>query len=269
MSGILKGWVKRCRDQYRATMLHARMRKAEKPMALSNPASSSQRWAPRKERLPRSEMTAQSVYGNQAMLRILAERSAGAPASIMRKQDCAGGDSFASYHQKSEAFYGDLDDNIEKQIPGTELPAGPMPIPMDKGGETKKKAASCTDICDRAYKDSSLNTGGGGVVCDGATKCACVFDVPPLKRGQCPDFDKVVLNHETKHVTENNSECDPKGGLHRAKVKDTSKLLERECVHRKASIKEIDALLPTAKGECKTGMQSIRDLLDTWVKATC
>jgi hypothetical protein len=249
-------------------MLHASIGEAKKSM-LSNFAPAPRRWSPEKK-LPHEAMTTQSVYGNQAMLRMLSARSTGPQSVLQRKPDCACGGSCASCKHKSESFYGDLDDHIEKQMPGTELPGTPAPVPMDKsGGTTKKAAPSCTDICDRAYKDDSLNTGGGGVVCDGSTKCACAFDVPPLKRGQCPDFDQVVINHESKHVKENNSECDPKGGLHRAKVKDESKLVERECEHRKASIKEIDALLPKAEGDCKTGMKSIRDLLDTWVKATC
>lgn len=248
-------------------MLHASIGEAKKSM-LSNFAPAPRRWSPEKK-LPHDAMTTQSVYGNQAMLRMLSARSTGPQSVLQRKSDCACGGSCASCKHKSESFYGDLDDNIEKQAPGLEIPAGPAPEPMEKGGGTKKTAPSCGDICDRAYKDSSLNMGGGGVVCDGATKCACVFDVPPLKRGQCPAFDQVVLNHETKHVKDNNSECDPDGGLHRAKVKDTSKLVAKECEHRKASIEEIDALLPKAGGGCKSGMQTIRDRLAEWVKANC
>lgn len=190
---------------------------------------------------------------------------------LQRKPECACGGQCNDCKGKAESFYGDLDEGIEKQMPGENLPAAPTdettPEPMDKGDKPKK--ASCTDICDRAYKDSALNTGGGGVVCDGATKCACVFDVPPLKRGQCADFDKVVMTHEKKHVSENTSKCDPKGGLHRAEVRDPSKLTEAECRHRKASIKDLDKVIPKNKGDCKTGMESIRDLLDTWVKANC
>lgn len=175
----------------------------------------------------------------------------------------------------AESFYGDLDDNLEKLGSdagpiATPLDAASPPTPMDtKDADKKPKAADCQDICDRAYKDSSLNGGGGGVVCDGATKCPCVFDVPPLTRGQCSDFDKIVLTHETKHVKDNNSACDPKKGLHRAEVRDKSKLTATECTHRKASIKELDEAIPKNKGDCKSGMQSIRDLLDTWVTANC
>lgn len=172
-----------------------------------------------------------------------------------------------------ESFYGDLQDGFEKLASdGGPVPmpsnTAPPPVPMDKA-DKKPKAADCQDICDRAYKDSSLNTGGGGVVCDGATKCPCAFDVPPLTRGQCADFDKVVLTHESKHVKDNNSDCDPAKGLHRAKVRDASKLTATECTHRKDSIKELDAAIPKNKDDCKSGMQSIRDLLDTWVTANC
>jgi hypothetical protein len=202
------------------------------------------------------------AFSNQLLLR-----------TLQQKPDCACGGQRADRKPKAESFYGDLNDGIEKLAPDiaslSRVTGDPEVVPMDKDAGKKEKAPDCGDICDRAYKDDTLNTGGGGVVCDGATKCACVFDVPPLKRGQCPDFDRVVLTHETHHVTENNSECDPKGGLHRAKVKDDSKLEATECKHRKESIKELDAVIPKNKGDCKTGMQAIRDLLDTWVKANC
>jgi len=200
-----------------------------------------------------------AVFSNQSALE-----------AIQRKSDCAYGGECADCKKETESFYGDLDEGIEKQTPGKEEKPADKPKDEKKPEKPKEtKAPSCTDICDRAYQDDTLNSGGGGVVCDGATKCACVFDVPPLTRGQCPDFDKVVLNHEQKHVTENNSECDPKGGLHRAKVKDESKLVDAECRHRKASIKELDEAIPKQKGDCKTGMKSVRDLLKTWVDANC
>ena len=210
--------------------------------------------------------------------------------TLQRKPDCACGGKCDSCAQKRESFIGDLDEKIEKLTPdgGSSRPPGStLPYREAKdladcirimGAESTdycrevvlgEKQQTCTDICDRAYSDASLNTGGGGVDCDGAKKCACVFDVPPLKRGQCPDFDQVVLNHESKHVTDNNSDCDPTKGLHRAKVRDVSKLVQTECKHRKASIAEIDVLIPKAKGDCKTGMESIRAILDTWVKANC
>lgn len=125
----------------------------------------------------------------------------------------------------------------------------------------------CTDICDRAYKDASLNGGGGGVICDGSTKCACAFDVPPLTRGQCPDLDTIVITHETNHLSD--VDCDATKGLHRPPFRNPADATKSECTHRKQSITELDGAIAKATGNCKTGMQSIRSQLDTWVKANC
>ena len=32
--------------------------------------------------------------------------------------------------------------------------------------------------------------------------CACAFDNPPLRRGMCPGFDAIVMNHERRHLSE-------------------------------------------------------------------
>lgn len=246
-------------------MLHAGMKEAKKPMALSNPAPPSQRWAPQKEQLSRGEMTAQSVYGNQAILRMLGGGSAGEP-SMMRKQacdrggSCTSGKGIASNGQSHFNFFGDLDDGVFKFAPDIRKPPSEM-------AKFAKALVKCKNICDSAYADPSLNKGGGGVVCEGTTKCACVFDVPPLTRGQCPDFDEVVFKHESRHVSE--GDCPDSPGLSRLGPKDPSTLTATECKHRKESIKEIDDALPKAAGACKTGMTTIRGRLDTWVKANC
>src|SRR5262249_30076652 len=118
-----------------------------------------------------------------------------------------------------------------------------------------------------AYKDSSLNHGGGGVLCDGATKCPCAFDVPPLTRGQCSALDDNVLAHERRHLGD--VDCDSSKGLHRPKFRDPSKANASECTHRKESIAELDKVIPSQTGDCKSGMQTIRDKLNTWVTANC
>jgi hypothetical protein len=164
-------------------------------------------------------------------------------------------------------FLGDVDDTIPSLLDGGEgvTDGGGTAEPL-KGGDAPA-AKSCDDICGRAYADSSLNSGGGGVICDGSTKCACVFDVAPLKKGQCPGFDNVVLSHEQHHLTD--VDCDPKGGLHRPHFRDQSKAEASECTHRKESIAQMDAIIPKAAGTCKTGMQDIRNQLQTWVTAHC
>jgi hypothetical protein len=142
---------------------------------------------------------------------------------------------------------------------------------ISDGGEAATPAQAggggCTDICNRAYADASLNFGGGGVICDGATKCACVFDVAPLRRGQCPGFDAIVLTHERRHLTD--VDCNPSGGLHRPPFRDPSQATTSECTHRRESIAEMNRIIPGASGICRTGMVSIRDQLNTWVTANC
>lgn len=139
----------------------------------------------------------------------------------------------------------------------------------DGGGAVTpaQTGGGCTDICNRAYADARLNFGGGGVICDGATKCPCVFDVPPLRRGQCPGFDAIVVIHERRHLTD--VDCNPSGGLHRPPFRDPSQATASECTHRRESITEINRIIPGSSGICRTGMISIRDQLNTWVTANC
>jgi len=235
--------------------------------------------------LRRRFMGLQQTVGNQAVLRSLS-RSVGlsgagagklhgsAPAfsdqAAVPKKECSCGGSCPECKQEAmgaPTFIGDLDEGWPKLAPdaGTAAPgaAAGTPVELAKGGG----GGGCTSICNRAYADSSLNDGGGGVICDGATKCACVFDVDPLRRGQCPGFDAIVQAHETRHLGD--VDCNPTGGLHRPPFRDPSAATASECAHRRESIAEMDAILPKAAGICKTGMQSIRADLDTWVRANC
>lgn len=136
-----------------------------------------------------------------------------------------------------------------------------------KGGTRRRAGPNCIDICNRAYANSSLNFGGGGVICDGATKCPCVFDVPPLSRGQCPGFDAIVLHHEQQHLTD--VDCDASAGLHRPPFRDPSTATASECRHRRTSVAQLNRIIPGASGVCQTGMTSIRDQLNTWITANC
>lgn len=202
---------------------------------------------------------------------------------IQRKSSCAcGGDCprcEAADKESNEPvkaalqphYFGDLDDNIPKQVPdaGVRRPdagTGDAGVPRPDAGT----APTCTDICNWAYADPRLNFGGGGVVCDGAVKCACAFDVPPLTRGQCPVHDRIVIRHERRHMGE--VDCNPSGGLHRPPFRILSQGTASECVHRRESIAEINAALRStpAGSACRTGMISIRDtLLLPWVRAHC
>jgi hypothetical protein len=143
-----------------------------------------------------------------------------------------------------------------------------------KGKETKKtegaKARTCEDICNDAYKDSTLNQAGGGVICDGATKCACTFDIPVgggITRGECPEIDRIAKKHEERHLVD--VDCDSSKGLHRPPFKDQSKATSSECAHRQETSNELDDAMKKAAEPCKTKMGALKSVLDTWTKANC
>ncbi len=135
--------------------------------------------------------------------------------------------------------------------------------------KTCDKNADCKDICDQANKDSSLNQGGGGVVCCHEKKCPCVFDLPEIsyKRGDCAEYERIAELHEQRHLTD--VECDSSKGLHRPPFKDQSAAVTSECAHRIETRDLLDEAIKTASDPCKTRMTDLRNLLDTWVKANC
>ena len=176
-------------------------------------------------------------------------------------------------------YIGDVTDTpaLDASVPAPDAGATP---PTDAGAAPPRDAGAapatdagappagdCGSICDRAYANPSLNGGGGGVICDGATKCPCAFDVPPLARGACPEHDAIVLAHERQHMSE--VDCNPSSGLHRPPFRNPSTGTASECTHRRESIAAIDRALPTSTGTCKTGMTTIRGVLQSWVTANC
>ncbi len=196
-------------------------------------------------------------FGNQALLR-------------QPKKDCACGGQCSSCEAKADrppvGFIGELADVFQlapdegEPSPTPEV-AGPAPRWPGEG------AGPCASLCARAYADPALNQGGGGVVCEKGVKCACVFDVSPLTRGQCPGFDAIVMNHERRHLPE--ADCAADAPLSRLGPRTGVNLTAVECTHRRESIAEIDAILPGSAGICRTGMQSIRADLAAWVSANC
>jgi hypothetical protein len=135
---------------------------------------------------------------------------------------------------------------------------------------TPPKARTCDQICNDAYADSSLNEAGGGVICDGATKCACTFDIPVgsgIKRGECPEIDRIAEKHEQRHLVD--VDCDASKGLHRPPFKDPSKATSSECAHRKETSDELNEAMKKAADPCKGKMNDLKSVLDTWVKANC
>lgn len=209
------------------------------------------------KRLPISFMPALS---NQSRLQMLE-----------RKTDCACGGQCGGCKSKASSslnFYGDLEGDILRLAPdGPGETTQEIGSPGSEAEPLQSGGGGCTSLCNRAYADPALNTGGGGVVCEKGVKCACVFDVSPLRRGQCPGFDAIVLAHETRHLPE--TECSATAPLSRLGPRPGVDLMTVECTHRRESIREIDAILPGSAGICKTGMQTIRNGLDAWVKANC
>jgi hypothetical protein len=112
-----------------------------------------------------------------------------------------------------------------------------------------------------------MNFGGGGVICEKGTKCACAFDVAPLRRGQCPGFDAIVVAHETQHIPE--VDCAANAPLSRPPFRPGVNGTAAECTHRRESIAAMDAIIPGSAGTCRTGMQQIRGVLAAWVAANC
>jgi len=218
----------------------------------------------------------QAGIGNQAALRRLARHATGLSAEKRgdrRTQEAAPKGEMA--RQAPGLISEDLDTPaLDASAPATDAGAAPprdagaAPAP-DAGTAPTAGGGDCGSICDRAYANSSLNYGGGGVVCDGATKCPCSFDIPPLplRRGACPGMDAIAVAHERRHLGD--VDCNPAGGLHRPNFRDPSAAMASECTHRRETIAEVNAILPGSTGVCKTGMTALRDLLQTWVTANC
>jgi len=151
-----------------------------------------------------------------------------------------------------------------------ELQPGQVPADAGHAKPQEKKARGCKEICDDAYKDPALNGAGGGVICDGATKCACTFDIPVgtgIKRGECPEIDSIAAKHEARHLPD--VDCDASKGLHRPPFRDQSKANASECTHRKETSDELSEAMKKAAEPCKTKMGDLKSVLDTWVKANC
>jgi hypothetical protein len=194
------------------------------------------------------------------------------PAPQVQRSCCSscagGGPCETEKREEPMNFSGELDNGVFAIGPD----GGRSPVPLagpDAGTpiDAGPAAGDCTSLCSRAYADPHLNQGGGGVVCEKGVKCACVFDVSPLHKGDCPKFDAIVLAHETRHLPE--SDCAANAPLSRLGPKPGVDLTAQECTHRKESIAEMDAILPDATGACKTGMTSIRAGLAAWVAAHC
>jgi len=130
------------------------------------------------------------------------------------------------------------------------------------------KQRTCDDVCANALKDPSISkSDGGGVICDGNRKCPCFFGLPGAKPGDCPGLEKIVKDHEKEHFGD--VDCDSKKGLHRPPFKLGVDQTASECSHRKQSIKDLDAAILGASGQCKKAMEDAKNGLQSWVSANC
>jgi hypothetical protein len=127
--------------------------------------------------------------------------------------------------------------------------------------ENKDAAHPCRDICQRAAQDVGLSeypvkdaqgnvlyhVVGGGIICDGAQKCACIFSYQfehpnaagmkiTYNVGDCGLVDDCFCAHERKHLDD--VECDPCKGLHRPEWKSNKEI---ECKHRRADMECLKA----------------------------
>lgn len=127
---------------------------------------------------------------------------------------------------------------------------------------------SCEEVCDEVNKE--LHPPGGMVVCRGGRPCPCYTpgtDQP--KKGECPDFEKIVMDHERSHLP--NVTCegnDPnKNTVPKSKpgVDDDFE----ECRARVQTIFDLRNAIPNASGKCKEAMEKLEAQLMTWVMANC
>jgi len=127
----------------------------------------------------------------------------------------------------------------------------------------------CAEICQEALNDSKISKkGGGGVICYGTTKCACMFPEYGITPGQCPAYDAIVDKHEKGHFGD--VTCDACTKLSRPPSDDPSKINDSECALRKQTSQDCDvALLGEKDSKCKAALQALKDDEDQWVTANC
>ena len=148
----------------------------------------------------------------------------------------------------------------------------PLGLASKKPKTTKPPKAppptDCATICNMAYADSTLNQGGGGVVCLNGIKCPCAFDVAPARRGECPELDADVIEHEKKHIRE--SAC-PDKKLCRATFAPPMDARKRECEHRRASTLNLMRAINSGfvTPSCKQKLNVIVPRVQSWIWQNC
>ena len=132
---------------------------------------------------------------------------------------------------------------------------------------------SCEQVC--AEFNQLPNAGAlgcGGLICNGSEKCPCYTpgpnDPPP---GECPAFEKIVLDHERSHIPD----VDCPGSNLGNKFPDFPKWKPgtdgtfAECYARVQSLNDLREAIPDASGRCKEAMQRSEQEMFEWVMSNC
>jgi hypothetical protein len=138
-------------------------------------------------------------------------------------------------------------------------------------------SGDCKAACDAARNDPSINNGSriGTVMCtsDGK-KCPCIigYTQDGFATGDCPEIDKVILNHEQRHIDAGNSKCDPeKKKPHPPTCTHHSneEHMKEECELREKDIKALQEAARLSKGICKSYADAIRIRSEVWYEENC
>jgi RHS repeat-associated protein len=129
---------------------------------------------------------------------------------------------------------------------------------------------SCDAICADFNKSPyAFIMSPGTLVCgESGQKCACYVPgkaYPP--KGECPELEKNIIDHEKRHFSD--ISCDGKSaGMLGIWVNDVSYDLV-ECSERARSLIQLGQLVAHAPGKCKKAMQDLYDAQWTWVMSNC
>ena len=143
-------------------------------------------------------------------------------------------------------------------------------IPILSGCSPKKcEPLTCDEVCARLLNDKpNLGKRGGTVACYDGQKCPCVFGVPGIAPGDCPEIDKDIREHEEKHIPEvicQGSKCN----VSQAVFPTQGDQIKKECPHRRDSRENLIAAYPNATPSCKDKIKFMVKLMENFLSANC
>jgi RHS repeat-associated protein len=136
----------------------------------------------------------------------------------------------------------------------------------------------CAKVCADAYVNPKHDSMGGGVTCLKGQACPCVFDtvvknksgktILSIMKGECPERDKIVEEHERGHCSDtdcSNSDRPRRGGPKGGFTKPG------ECEQRRNEVARlaVAALAPGTSRNCAEKMFALSQLQNLWVGAEC